>query len=545
VRAVLRDAGGARLAVVAGFAAVFGAVVLGEFLAFRRGLEALRGLDLAGLALSLYFLESVLVLILLIALVSYVASGLWVFYRAGDTRFLLASPLPLPGLFALRAVQTFLLTSWPLAVVGAPALVALGTAHARGAGFYAAGAGTLGLFAVLIGAAGALVTAVAGSALRRAPTRLAVGVVTVALVALFAVAVGRGVVPSTSDFYAIFEPGALNGKPASIKFIETKFALWPSHPYAAALHAGATGSEAGSAATRAAAWLLPAAVLALAATLGLGLYRRALPTVAESFVLAGGEPAAPGRGRARSFPRRLAGPVGALVERDLLALVRNPHEWSRAAFLVFLLALYTAFLFVAPLGEVADRPAAVARLLLLNVLAAGYFLTAFGLRFVFPSVSLEGRAAWVLFSSPVSLRRLLAAKLGLHAGLLAAAVVPIALAGTLRLTGDPRLVAATAVLLLLLAATTATLLLALGAAWPNFREPNPEALSTSGAGLAGTLACLGYVALVGWCASRVALALAAGGGGLPWLALAGLVSAALVAGALALAWRRLPTLEVV
>ena len=543
MRAVLRDAGGARLAVVAGFAAVFGAVVLGEFLAFRRGLEALRGLDLAGLALSLYFLESVLVLILLIALVSYVASGLWVFYRAGDTRFLLASPLPLPGLFALRAVQTFLLTSWPLAVVGAPALVALGTAHARGSGFYAAGAGTLGLFAVLIGAAGALVTAVAGSALRRAPTRLAVGVVTVALVALFAVAVGRGVVPSTSDFYAIFEPGALNGKPASIKFIETKFALWPSHPYAAALHAGATGSEAGSAATRAAAWLLPAAVLALAATLGLGLYRRALPTVAESFVLAGGGSAG-GRGRARRFPRRLTGPLGALVERDLLALVRNPHEWSRAAFLVFLLALYTAFLFVAPLGEVADRPAAVARLLLLNVLAAGYFLTAFGLRFVFPSVSLEGRAAWVLFSSPVSLRRVLAAKLGLHAGLLAVAVVPIALAGTLRLTGDPRLVAATAALLLLLAATTATLLLALGAAWPNFREPNPEALSTSGAGLAGTLACLGYVALVGWCARRAALAVAAGGGVLPWLALAGLVSAALAAAALALAWRRVPTLEV-
>jgi len=516
--------------------------MLGEYVVFRRGLDELIEIRLAGTALSLYFLESVLVLVLLISLVSYVASGLWIYYRAGDTRLLLASPLPLGGLYGLRALETFLLTSWALAVVGLPALVALGRAHGQPPGFYLQGLGILGLFAVLIGAVGALLTAAAGGLFRRSPTRLAVAVSVAALVGAFTLAIGKNVIPSAADFYTIFEPGILNGKPESIKFIEAKFALWASHPFAAALHDAATGSHAGSGVTRASLWLAPLAALVVAATLGLALYRRALPAIAESFVVSGAATGAPGG--ARRFPRRLRGAIGALVERDLIALVRNPHEWSRAAFIGFLLLLYTSFVFLAPLGEVANRPSAVARLLLLNVAAAGYFLTAFGLRFVFPSVSLEGRAAWVLFSSPVSLVRLFVAKLALYVALLSVAVVPIALAGTLRLVDDAALVVTTTALLLLQAATTATLLLAGGAAWPNFREPNPEALSTSGGGLVVTIVCLVYVAFVGWLARGAALASAAGEGVWPWLGAGALVSAAAIAAAIGLAARRLRVLEV-
>lgn len=527
--------------VVAGFVLVFGLVVTGEYVVFERGLEALVPLRLAGTALSLYVLESVMVLILIISLVSYVASGLWIHFRAGDTRLLLAAPLPLGALYGLRSLETFLLTSWALAIVGLPALAALGVAHGVGPAFYAIGVGVLLLFAVLVGAAGTVLTAVAGALLRGAPTRRAVVITVAALLTVFAALVGRNVVPSTGDFYTIFEPGLHNGKTASVKFIETKFALWPSHPFAAALHDAATGSHAGSTATRVMLWLAPAGMLVLAATAGRALYRRALPAIAESFVVSGGGGAV--SLRAREFPRRLRGPIGALVERALLALVRNPHEWSRAAFLGFLLLLYTSFVFVAPLGAVADRPAAVARLLLLNVLASGYFVTAFGLRFVFPSVSLEGRAAWVLFSSPVDLGRLLLAKLALYAGLLTAAVVPIALAGTLRLVGDPTLVGATATLLVTLVVTTATLSLAFGAAWPDFREPNPESLSTSGGGLLLTLVCLAYVGLVGWGARGAALARSGGGSATPWLTVVLAISGLLIAGALRVATRRLRALE--
>jgi ABC-2 type transport system permease protein len=510
--------------------------MLGEYVVFSRGLAALAELRAAGPALTLYFLEGILALVLLVSLVSFVASGLWMFYRARDTRLLLAAPVPLTALYALRAIETFLLTSWAQVVVGVPALAALGVVYERGPGFYARGAVILTLFAVLLGAAGTVLTTAAAAVLRRASTRLAVAAVALVLVAAFALLVGWNLIPSAGDFYVLFEPGVLNGKPASIKFIESRFALWPSHPFAAALYTGATGGAAGTPWSRALVWVAPLAVLALAATLGPYLYVRTLPAIAERFALSGGRP---GFARATRFPRRLTGPVGALLERDLLVIGRSPHELGRAAFLGLLLALYTSFVVVAPLREVADRPDALGRLVLLNVMASGYFLTAFALRFVFPALSLEGRAAWVLFSSPVRLTRLVFAKLALATGLLAATVVPIALVGMLRLVRDPALVLTSAAFLLMMVATTATLLLALGAAWPNFREPNPEALSTSAGGLIGTVICLIYVAVVGWGARAAAV----GASPVPPLATAAAVSVALMLGALGLLSRRAPALE--
>src|SRR5206468_2119451 len=163
------------------------------------------------------------------------------------------------------------------------------------------------------------------------------GTVVVVLVIVFVVVIGRNVVPSAADFQTIFEPEMLNGKPASIKFIERKFTLWPSHPFATFLYMDATGGVAGTSATRANLFLLPALAIVLAATVGRALYRRTLPAVMESFTVG---PASAGDARvpARPFPRRLRGPIGVLIERDVLTLARNPHELSRMAFIAFLLA---------------------------------------------------------------------------------------------------------------------------------------------------------------------------------------------------------------
>jgi ABC-2 type transport system permease protein len=538
---LLHAAERARLVVVLAFALLFAAVMLSEYLVFRRALEALAALQHAGPPLTLYLLESFLVLTLIILLVSFVAAGLWIFYQAGDTRLLLAAPLPLAGLYLLRAIQTFAQAGWALAVLGVPALAALGAAYGKPAVFYARGAVILVLFGALAGGAGATLTTAAGAAFRRARTRVGVGAAVCILLAGFAVLVGRNVIPSTSDFYTMFEPGILNGKPSSIKFIEAKFGLWPSHPFAAELYAGATGGRAGSTASRTLLWLAPIASLALAATLGRRLYSRTLPVIVEGLVLAtGGVPAAVAR---RRFPRRLHGAIGALIERDLVGIARSPSELGRAAFLGFLLVLYTSFVVVAPLREVSGKPEAAARLLFFDVVAAGYFLTAFGLRFVFPAMSLEGRAAWVFFSSPIRIFRVFLAKLLLYGALLTIVVVPIAMLGTLRLVRDPAVAGVAFALVVLLALTTTTLALGFGAAWPNFREPNPEFLTTSGGGLALTIVCLVYVALMGWIARGAALAAAGGGSALGSALWAAPLSVGLGVVAVAVAYRRLRALE--
>lgn len=524
---------------LAAFAAVFGTVMAGEYLLFGRALAALRDLGPAGRALTLYLVESVLGLVFGLALLSFVASGLWIYYRAADTRLLLATPLPLGALYALRSLETFALTSWTLAVVGLPALAALGRAWERGPAFYAEGLAVLACFGALTAGLGALLTVAAGALLRRPPGRLPAALVLGLLLGGAVLLLGRQLVPSAGDFVAVFDPGVLNGTPSAVKFIEARFRLWPSHPFAAALYTAATGGAAGSPAASLAVWVAPLVALAAAALVGRAVYRRTLPAVAEA--LSG--PAGPAPGGRPRFPRWLGGRVGALLERDLVTMARSPQEWGRAGFMALLLLVYTSFIVVAPLREVADRPPVVARLLLFTIVATGYFLTAFGLRYTFPSTSLEGRAAWVFFSSPVPRARLLLARAGLHAGLVAAAVVPIALLGVVRLVPDPALTAAAAGLLVLTAVTTTTVLLAAGTAWPDFREPSADALSTSGGGLGATVVCLAYVTAIGWIGRGVVLARAGGADVIPWLGAAAGLSGALVAGSLLLALHRAPRLE--
>jgi len=540
---IVRDREGAKLAVVAGFVLLFGFVMAGEYLAFRQGLAEVLNIGPPSAALTLYILEAFLALVLVVSLVSFVATGLWTFYRASDTAFLLSTPVPLAHLFWLRATETFLIASWAFVLLGVPAFLALGAAHDAGATFYLWALVILLLFMVLAGALGTLLTALAGAAFRRSRARTAIVLATVVLAGAFAFLVGRHVVPSPGDFYLIFEPGIPNGKPASLKFIEHRFWFWPSHPLAVSLFAGVRVTTAGSDALAAAAWVLPALALVAAGVIGGRLFAATLPIVAEGPVIAA-RPAARRAATGAAFPRFLRGPVGAVIERDLVILGRSPHELGRAGFIVFLLALYTAILFVAPLAEALEQPKAVARLFFLDLMAVGYFVTAFGIRFVFPSLSLEGRGAWILFAGPLPLDRLFLGKFLVYSTILGVTVGPIALGGALRLVTFPALLGVFGLLLALLIVTTVTVSLAFGVLWPNFREANADRMATNAGGLATIVLSLGYVATVGWLGGQCVRSSLAGGSVLGYLAAAVALSAAIVAGATAAARRRFRTLEI-
>ena len=280
VKKMLRDREGARVAVMGAFAGLFALVMVGEYVVFVRAFTHITGeLGIGAPALTLYTLESFLVLIWLVALVSFLVSGLWIFYRAADTPLLRSTPLPVTTLYWLRATETFTLTSWAFVILGIPAFLALGVSYGSGGSYYLLALAVLVLFMAFTGGTGALLTALAGALLRRLRTRSAVVLAGALLLGGFALLVGRNVVPSADDFTTIFEPGIVNGKPDSIKFIEAKFSFWPSHPFAVTLYSSATGRPAGTEATQAALWLAPLLALGAVALPGRWLYRHTLPVV--------------------------------------------------------------------------------------------------------------------------------------------------------------------------------------------------------------------------------------------------------------------------
>jgi ABC-2 type transport system permease protein len=314
------------------------------------------------------------------------------------------------------------------------------------------------------------------------------------------------VVPSRADLTVMFEPGLLNGTTVAMHFVEERFARWPSHAFAAALFGLTTGQ--GSHPGRAFAWSAALPLLALAGAYGggLALYRRLVARAAEGVLAArpDGPPRAARGGR--TFPRWLGGPVGALLEKEVLTLLRSPEELGRVAFVAFLLLLYTVFFLRVPVPDRAGTEDVLARVVALSLLAAGYFLTTLALRFVFPAVSLEGRAVWILLASPVRLRALLGAKLALYGTAGFVALGGIALAGGVRLGLAPEGLALLGALLALMSVTIVAVALALGVVWPDFRGRTADQLATSGGGLLTTGICLAYVALVAGAGHRLVLA---------------------------------------
>jgi ABC-2 type transport system permease protein len=548
-RHVARDRDWPRLSVIAAFALLGAAAMGGEYVFLRRAFDALAEQGVAGPPLTFYSLETFFALVLVVGVLSAVVTASAVFFRLGENRLLVATPVSPAALFSLRSLETAALTSWAFALVAAPALVALGASAGRAPGFYLAGTALLVAFLVTGVGLGIVLTMVLGATLGHFRSRLGIVGLTVVLLVGGGLAVGRAVVPTRADFAVMFEPGMLNGTTIAIHFIEEKFAGWPSHPFAAALFglAGGRGSQPGRALFWTAAW--PILTLTALATIGAPLYGRLAGPAVEGLLLArpDGLPAGPARGhRPAGFPRVLRGPVGALMEKEGVTLLRSPEELTRSAFLGFLLLLYTVFFLRVPVPERGGAEEVVARLGAFSLLAAGYFLTTLALRFVYPALSAEGRAVWILLASPVRLGAVLRAKAAFYwsAGLVG--LGGITFVGGWRLGFPARGLAGFAGLLALMSVTIVGVALALGVARPDFRGRPPDSLATSGGGLLTVAIALAYVGLTGVLGYRLLLAALTGAPGVRVVAPLGvavLVSLGVGTGPVLVARRRLRTLE--
>jgi ABC-2 type transport system permease protein len=97
-----------------------------------------------------------------------------------------------------------------------------------------------------------------------------------------------------------------------------------------------------------------------------------------------------------------------LVVKETLLMAR---DWGRLSQVLLLAALIVVYLYNFTALPSLDNPAATRFLkntvAFLNIGLAGFVLASLGVRFLFPAISFEGRAFWVLKGSPVPLERIL------------------------------------------------------------------------------------------------------------------------------------------
>lgn len=183
-------------------------------------------------------------------------------------------------------------------------------------------------------------------------------------------------------------------------------------------------------------------------------------------------------------------PTRALIAKEARTITRDVAQWSQVLLMGALLFIYLYNVRMLPLGgDVRATFVAYA-----NVAMSGFIISAICLRFAYPSVSAEGKAFWLIQTSPVSYRQFLLVKVLVFG-------VPLTLvAATLTALANVILAASAAVWLytmaasIVLAVTLVCLGVGMGALSPDFKSENPLQVGLSLGGFAYMAVSMAYVA---------------------------------------------------
>jgi ABC-2 type transport system permease protein len=185
-----------------------------------------------------------------------------------------------------------------------------------------------------------------------------------------------------------------------------------------------------------------------------------------------------------------------LVIKELRMFFRDTSQWSQLVLLLALVVVYVYNFRVIPLGD-----QALATFYFRNVIAffnlalAGFVIAAVAVRFVYPSISLEGRYLWIARSGPVELSRVVEQVLGGRFPLLFLGQI-LALATNYYLDVVPLMSWLSSATLLAITPGLVALGLAVGATYPHLGADNAPQVAASVGGLIYMILCMAFIGTV-------------------------------------------------
>lgn len=435
---------------------------------------------------------------LLLTFLSFLAfsglvTALSTFFLSADLRLLLATPVASRRLFYARFIRTVGQSSWMVVVFLVPVLLAVGIARCAPYSFYAIAILTIVPFSVIPVVAGTAVTFVLVNVFpaRRARDFL---MVTGLLFAASIVILIRYIRPerllrveSLPDITAFFATLQSPMTPLLPSF-------WAGETLFASLHGARDLLH------FLALWTTAASLTLL------------LRATHERWHFSGFSNAQEARKarftRLRSldrFANRL--PISTirrhLVLKDAKVFFRDVSQWSQLLLLVALMLLYLYNFRVLDLDRIPYMSGVVKNVYaFVNLGMTGLVMATVAVRFVFPSVSSEGAAFWIVRTAPVGLRDFLWSKFWIGLVPVLGLTEVLTITGNYLLGVDPFLAAIAPVVVLLMSLALVGLATGLGARYPRFAADNASQVAGSYGGIAfmviAVLFVLVIVVLVGW-----------------------------------------------
>lgn len=192
-----------------------------------------------------------------------------------------------------------------------------------------------------------------------------------------------------------------------------------------------------------------------------------------------------------------------LLIKDLKVFLRDVSQWSQLLLLVALMLVYLYNFRVLDLERIPYMSAFLKNVYaFINLAMAGFVMSTVTVRFVFPAVSAEGAAFWIIRTAPISLRDFLWSKFwtGLVPVLLLTEILIVA--GNELLGVDPFLKRMSAVAIVFMAFALVGLACGLGARYPRFAADNASQIAGSYGGVAfmilAVLFIIVMIVLLGW-----------------------------------------------
>ena len=424
---------------------------------------------------------------------SGIVTALSTFFLSEDLRLLLATPVAMRRLFLARFLKTVLQSSWMVVVFLLPVLLGVGIARCAPCIFYVTAILTVAPFCVIpvaLGTATTLLLVNVFPARRARDILMLMGLVfagSIILLLRFIKPERLLRVESLPDVTAFFATLQSPITPMLPSF-------WAGETLFASLTGGRDFLHAGALWTTACAFTVM------------------LSAASERWYFAGFSKSQEAR-KARFTRLRFLDTVAralplavvrrTLLIKDLKVFLRDVTQWSQLLLLLALVLMYLYNFRVLDLDRIPYMAGMIKNFYaFLNLGLAGFVLATIAARFVFPAVSSEGAAFWIIRTAPISFRDFLWSKF--WTGLVPVLLLSVTLTVVANefLAVAPFLKIVTAAGIMAMSFALVGLATGLGARYPRFSADNATQVAGSPGGVAFMIAAVSYIiamiVLLGW-----------------------------------------------
>lgn len=472
VRAVARQGSkgrGVRIVLLSFVGGLFWLFVFG--VTFRL-LRYFKNVPEIGALLAAKLLGLVLVSFLGLLLLSNVITALSTFFLARDLDLLVGTPIDWLAVYGAKLTETLVNSSWMVLLMAFPIFTAYGIAYDGGWWYPLVALAAVIPFVVIPAALGAAVTLLLVNVFPARRTREILSVITVVTAAGVILAF-RLLRPerlarpegfrSLVDFLAILRTPTSPWLPSD--WVQTAVLGWLRYePDMLPFYL---------------LWSTAAALVVVGAILHRALYAAGFSKSQEG----GGHAVGRSRGKVSVLMQFLPATRRELVLKELRVFFRDTTQWSQLVLLVVLVVVYVFNIRFLPLRGDGITFFLANIVPFLNLILAGFVLASVAARFIFPSVSLEGRTWWLLKASPLSMRDLLWAKFWVGTVPLLVLALAIVFTTDVLLQVSEFMTAVSIGTITLLTFAISGLAIGAGTVFPQFEAENAAQIPTSFGGL--------------------------------------------------------------